>query len=43
MLFGPGNAPCFYALIMGNFKKEWDTLFIEVIESLAAKGNVIAN
>ena len=38
MSFGPVNAPGFYSCIMGTFKKEWDGLLLEIMESYALSG-----
>ena len=35
MPFGPVNSPIFYTSMMGNFREEWDALFIEAMSSLA--------
>ena len=39
MPFGPVNAPAFYTCMMGNFKGEWDTLFIEIMHKLASSNS----
>ena len=31
MPFGPVNAPGFYSCMMGDFKKEWDSLFLSSV------------
>ena len=43
MPFGPVNAPGFYSCMMGNFKKEWDALFLEILKSYALSGKTIDN
>ena len=43
MPFGPVNAPAFYTCTMGNFKVEWDTLFIELMIKLATYGSKLGN
>ena len=43
MPFGLRNVPLFYLYMMGNFEKDWDDLFFEVMNSHATKGNLIAN
>jgi len=41
MPFGPVNAPSFYSCMMGNFKKEWDALFLEILEDYADTGKLL--
>ena len=41
MHFGPVNAPSFYLCMIGNFKSEWDSSFIKVLESYAATVKLI--
>ena len=38
MPFGPVNAPGFYSCMMGDFKKEWDSLFLEIMKEHAVSG-----
>ena len=38
MRFDPVNAPLFYIFMMGNFKTEWDALFIETLTTFANEG-----
>ena len=35
MPFGPVNDPAFYICMMGNFRDEWDALFLETMQALA--------
>ena len=35
MTFGLVNTPSFYSYLMGNLKKEWDILFVDIMESYA--------
>ena len=39
MKFGPINASAFYNYMMGNFKFEWDALFIKIMTKLATLGS----
>ena len=41
MPFGPVNAPSFYSCMMGQFKKEWDELFLEVMAMFASSGDLL--
>ena len=43
MPFGPFNAPGFYSCMMGNFKKEWDGLFLEIMREHALSGVKVDN
>ena len=38
MPFGPVNALAFYTCMMGNFKVEWNAVFIECMTALATSG-----
>ena len=40
MPFGTVNIPRFYSCMMGNFKKEWDALFVETMESIILSGKI---
>ena len=39
--FGPVNAPSYHSCMMGQFKKEWDDLFIEEMTSYANSGKIL--
>ena len=39
--FEPVNSPAFYSCMMINFKREWDTLFLETTSALAIDGTTL--
>ena len=43
MPFGPVNAPPFYTCMMRNLKKEWDLIFIEMIQDYARDKTLVDN
>ena len=41
MSTGSVNAPRFYTCMMGNLKKEWDSLFIEILQDYALNKTLV--
>ena len=41
MPFGSVNAPSFYTCMMGTFKTEWDSLFVEVMTGYATSKTLL--